>query len=102
MVDPDKPCPHENFEANVGVNRLSPEEGAPVHGFSADVRVHCADCEEPFRWTGLRAGLSMSHPMCSIDETTMHAPLRPASADPDFGMSIPGFAVGIVVGDDDG
>jgi hypothetical protein len=31
--------------------------------------------------------------MCSVDESTLRAPLRPASADPDFGMGLPGFAV---------
>ena len=29
----------------------------------------------------------------SVDETELRAPLRLASADPDFGMGLPGFAV---------
>jgi len=31
--------------------------------------------------------------MCSVDETVLVAPLRPASADPDFGMGLPGYAI---------
>jgi hypothetical protein len=94
----DRACPHQNFTANVAVNRLASEEGGPVAGYSADITVNCADCREPFRWTGLQAGLSMYRPMCSIDETILVAPLRPASADPDFGLGLPGYAVGYVSG----
>ncbi|WP_439947213.1 hypothetical protein [Streptomyces sp. BBFR109] len=50
-------------------------------------------CGEPFRWTGVQAGVSPRQPMCSVDETELRAPLRPASADPDFGLGLPGFTV---------
>ena len=92
--DPDKACPHENFEAFVDIARVLAEEGdaAPAY-FMADITAGCTDCGEPFRWTGLQAGMSPRQPMCSVDESTMRAPLRPASADPDFGMGLPGFAV---------
>jgi hypothetical protein len=33
--------------------------------------------------------------MCSVDETELRAPLRPASSDPDFGMGLPGFGIGL-------
>lgn len=95
MTNPDRPCPHENFNATVDINRIGTEEtsdGMP-RAYVADIRVRCADCKEPFRWTGLRAGVSFAHPMVSVDETELHAPLRPASADPDFGMGLPGFAI---------
>jgi hypothetical protein len=84
MIDPYAPCPHENFDAVVGVARLLGEEGVPVVGFSGEIRVRCADCDEPFRWTGVPAGQSTRQPMCSVDETELRAPLRPASADPDI------------------
>lgn len=79
-ADPDKACLHEDFNAYVEVNRLTEREGdgEPVGAYSADIRVSCANCGEPFRW---------------IDETVMSAPLRPASSDPDFGLGIPGYAV---------
>ena len=93
-ADPDKPCPHERFDAYVDVNRVLAAEGdeTPAY-FMADIKVTCADCGEPFRWTGAQAGMDPRKPMCSVDETELRAPLRPASADHDFGMGLPGFAV---------
>jgi hypothetical protein len=93
--DPDRACLHESFEASVEVNRItgSDDPGAPVIAYSADIRVHCVNCGEKFRWTGVPAGLMPSHPAVSVDETELHAPLRPASSDPDFGLGIPGFAI---------
>lgn len=94
-VDQDRPCPHLNFEASVAVNRIGTEETADgmPRAYMADVRVACEDCGEPFRWSGVRAGVNFAYPMVSVDETELHAPLRPASADPDFGMGLPGFAI---------
>lgn len=95
MANPDRACPHKDFTASVDINRLTASDNDPtVVGYSAEITVHCADCSEPFRWTGLAAGLSPRHPMCSIDEATLIAPLRPSSADPDFGLGLPGYAVG--------
>jgi hypothetical protein len=93
-VDPDRPCPHEDFAAQVEVNRLTAGEGGPVTGYSADITIRCIGCGEPFRWTGCPAGLSPARPMVSPDEETLRAPIRPASADPDFGLGLPGFAIG--------
>lgn len=94
-ADPDKACPHENMDAYVAVNRITAREepGSPVAAFMADIKVSCADCGEPFRWIGVPAGMKPGQPMCSVDETELHAPLRPASSDPDFGLGIPGFSV---------
>lgn len=95
-ADPDKPCAHRTFAANVAVGRLykADEHDGPPDAYIAEVTVQCEDCGEPFRWIGVPAGLRHDRPMVSIDEKTLHAPLRPASSDPDFGLSgIPGFAV---------
>lgn len=94
-ADPDRPCPHENFGAGVAVNRLTATDdpGAPAAAYSANITAWCEDCGEQFRWTGVQAGLKPDRPMCSVDETELRAPLRPASADPDFGLGVPGFAV---------
>lgn len=94
-INPDRPCAHPDFEAFVDVNRVGTgdtPDGRPA-AFVADIRVNCAACGEKFRWTGVPAGLSYAHPMVSVDETELHAPLRPASADPDFGMGLPGFSI---------
>lgn len=94
MVNPDRACPHQNFTAMVEVNRITASDADPtVIGYNAGIRVNCQDCGEPFRWTGVPAGSSPRQPMCSIDESELRAPLRPASADPDFGLGLPGFAV---------
>jgi hypothetical protein len=93
MVDPDRACAHENFDAIVAVARLTDGDGGAVTGFSAEIRVRCAVCDEPFRWTGVPAGWSPRQPMCSPDETELRAPLRPSSEDPDFGMGLPGFSI---------
>jgi hypothetical protein len=92
-ADPDKPCPHEHFDAEVGVNRLTSEPDGPVNAYSADIRIRCVQCDEPFRWIGVQAGVKPDRPMVSVDETELRAPIRPASSDPDFGLGIPGFAV---------
>ena len=91
--DPDQPCPHEAFNATTCVNRLTSVADGPVTSYAADIRIECAVCGEPFRFTGVQAGLQPDRPMCSVDETELRAPIRPASADPDFGLGIPGFAV---------
>lgn len=97
-ADPDRACPHENFDAVVDVNRLGKSDDDPtIIGYTADIRVWCTDCKEPFRWIGVQAGMSPARPMCSVDEGDLRAPLRPASADPDFGLGIPGFAIQQVV-----
>jgi hypothetical protein len=100
---PDEPCPHLNFAANIDVNRIGEadtDDGRP-RAYSADIRVQCAPppdgCGEPFRFTGLPAGLSGAHPTVNPNETELRAPIRPASADPDFGLGIPGFAIQQVV-----
>ena len=100
VIDPDRPCGHADMEATVEVARLTPEEGAPVEGYSAEVRVRCIECGEKFRWIGLEPGMSPARPMCNIDQTVMVAPLRPASSDDDFGMGLPGFRMNMWVAGD--
>lgn len=75
------------------VGRITDGESGPVTAYMADIRVNCSACGEAFRWVGVPAGLKHDRPMVSVDETELHAPLRPASSDPDFGLGIPGFAV---------
>jgi hypothetical protein len=81
-------CEHENFEARVAVNRLT-----DIPAFIADLTIKCSGCGEKFRFTGVKAGYSPAQPMCSADETELCIPIRPASADPDFGLGMPGFAI---------
>lgn len=93
-ANPDLPCPHMDFEVDVEVNRITASDDDPtVIAYRADIKVRCTSCHEPFRWTGVPAGLSPATPTCNVNETELRAPLRPASADPDFGLGIPGFSI---------
>lgn len=71
-------CPHMNFVADVRVGRLSDIEGGPITGYTAGVRVKCADCNLPFRFRGLAAGSHYAEPRVSADATELRAPLEPA------------------------
>lgn len=104
-ADPDRACLHPNFVATVEVCRRiadgEPElDSTPAIGFAADIRVHCAACDEPFRWVGVPAGLNPRHPTVSIDDLELRAPLRPASSDPDFGLGGIGFGIRMTGFDD--
>ncbi len=93
-TDLDLPCPHEHFAASVDVGRITASDDDPtVIAYETSISIECAHCAEKFRWTGLQAGVARDRPMCSPDEFELRAPIRPASADPDFGLGIPGFAV---------
>lgn len=57
-------CKHENFSAQVDVHRHT-DSGR----FSADVRINCAECGEPFRFLGLPAGVDLNGAAVSVDGT---------------------------------
>lgn len=67
-----KDCPHENFYATVNVARM-----LDTGKFIADIKIHCVECEEPFRFLGVPAGIAWDHPACSIDGLELHAPIEP-------------------------
>lgn len=94
FADPDRACAHEDFAAFVEVARIAASDDDPtIVGFAAEVRIHCVQCDEPFRFIGVPAGMLPNRPTCSVDEAELRAPIRPASSDSDFGLGIPGFAV---------
>lgn len=72
-------CRHEHFAANVAVQRLMQEDNGPVTGFSADVRIQCAQCGLPFRFIGMEAGDHYAEPRVSVDGTELRAPIEPAT-----------------------
>lgn len=85
-------CPHPDFDAVVDVNRLE-----DIGAFTADVRIRCIACGEPFSFVGIPAGLSSEGPRVSVSGLEVHLPLRPASA----GLGNPttyGFSVTVVGG----
>ena len=71
MKDP-KDCMHENFRTDVRVVRLE-DSGR----FVAEIAIRCTDCDGPFRFIGLQAGMRFDGPTVSIDELELHAPIEP-------------------------
>ena len=71
-------CEHRDFKAHVSVGRLTKTDGGPVTGYTADVKITCAECGLPFRFLGIPAGSHYAEPRVSIDGTELRAPLEPA------------------------
>ena len=71
LNDP-KTCAHEQFVAAVDVNRM-----LDTGRFLADVRIKCVQCDSPFRFLGVAAGIAWDRPACSINETELHVPIEP-------------------------
>lgn len=84
-------CEHEDFLAEVAVQRITETEGGPVKGFYAEVQVWCAKCQEPFVFRGMPIGMAQSEPRMSPDGTEARLPVIPQSADPHFGLGLAGF-----------
>lgn len=85
-------CPHEDFWADVAVQRLTEVEGGPVTAFYAEIKVKCVQCGEPFCFRGVPLGLSQLAPTMSFDGTELSAPIHPMS-DPTIGIGTLGFSV---------
>lgn len=60
-------CRHEQFAAAVAVNRFE-----DTGRFSAEIRVVCVQCREPFRAIGVQPGIAWDHPTCNIDGLERH------------------------------
>ncbi|MAZ85800.1 MAG: hypothetical protein CML31_05255 [Rhizobiales bacterium] len=71
-------CKHEEFMASVSVARLTDEKAGPVTGYTASVKVHCAQCGVEFRFIGVPAGNHYAEPRVSVDGTELRAPIEPA------------------------
>lgn len=57
-------CPHEEFHADVRVDRLE-DSGR----FCADITIKCVQCGTPFRFLGLPCGLDLNGAAVSVDGT---------------------------------
>jgi len=96
------PCPHISHAAFVEVYQLTDERkpDGRITGYTAELRIYCAACDEPFEFIGLPAGLSSSRPTADVPATTARLPIKPASAPANFGQGIPGFGIKFTGGDD--
>lgn len=87
-------CKHENFRAQVDVNRLSKTEGGPITHYSADVRIKCAQCGTPFEFMGLPVGLNAYGVAVDLEGTELRAAIKPLNG-PMPPAGLPGFSVRI-------
>lgn len=86
-------CEHEDFAAFVDVARLTANDDDPtIIGYTAEIRIDCAQCGESFVFRGIPVGVLPGQPTTSVDGRELRAPLAPAS-DPEFGSSGMGFTV---------
>ncbi len=60
-------CEHNNFSAEVDVNRLEKGNGGPIHRYQADIRIKCTECGVPMRFIGLPAGTDLNGACTSIN-----------------------------------
>ena len=82
-------CQHESFRATVNVVRLL-DSGR----FSADVRVNCDRCGEPFCFAGLPVGLDLDGAAVSVDHQEARIAIYPAKTGPKLSPnSIRGYKV---------
>lgn len=65
-------CKHENFTANVAVNRLE-----DIGRFAADVRIECVDCGVPMRFIGLPCGVDLNGAAVNSDATEARLAIAP-------------------------
>jgi hypothetical protein len=72
-------CEHKSFRCAANIGRLSHDEGGPITGYVADIKIECAECGLPFRFIGLNAGSHFAEPRVSIDGTELCAPIEPAT-----------------------
>lgn len=79
-------CEHKNIQAYVDVNRIEDKKA-----FIAAVKIECTDCNMPFEFIGVEAGMMFDKPMCNVTAQTLLAPIKPKGSDVMPG--IPGFRV---------
>jgi hypothetical protein len=64
-------CPHETFEANVAVARIS---DASV--WYADLTLRCVECGQKMEFIGFPMGLSPGEPMVDVTGTELRIPFK--------------------------
>jgi hypothetical protein len=93
-------CKHENFRIDVNVGRIIASKERPMEMvsmdeepayYSADLRIKCMDCGEPFEWVGLPNGFSPYQPTVSIDGQELRISAMPVGKTVPPGL--PGFRV---------
>lgn len=86
-------CPHENFAANVEVNRLSKGEGGAIESYSCDVTVKCHDCGMPFRFCIDDVGLQHGKVMVAPNGQELRVYVEPSDGSLQGKAKPPGFRI---------
>lgn len=86
-------CNHENFEAQVDVNRF-----VDIGRFAVDVRVNCVDCGIPFRFLGLPGGLRLEGAAVSVDGTEARLAIAPIGEEIKPIVGTTGFSHPVLIG----
>lgn len=85
-------CEHNNFAAEVKVNRILKDDAdLKPSGYLAEVRIRCTDCNTPFVFAGVEAGMLFTKPMASPDGQELRAPIVPK--DSRIFPALPGFTM---------
>lgn len=84
-------CEHHNFRVDAKIGRITKGEGGPVEWFCADIRIKCTDCDIPFEFVGVKAGLSPREPLASVDAQELRAPIQPKGLK--LLPAVPGYTV---------
>lgn len=78
-----KDCKHERFQSQVNVFRLKEsDESEEITGYTADIKIHCAECGQAFEFIGVPMGYSPAQPMVNADCTELRIPIRPSLLPP--------------------
>lgn len=65
-------CKHTDHHVDVDVSYME-DSGHWIASF----KLRCSQCNEPYRFLGLPAGMSFTHPTVSITGTELHVPMEP-------------------------
>ena len=66
-------CQHERFDADAVCVKIE-----DLGRYMCEVRVRCAECQSPFRFSGLPLGASLDRAMMSPDGLEARIPMGPA------------------------
>ncbi len=86
-------CPHLNHNIFASIARIQKSELEPetIIAYSADIKIECRDCGQPFEFIGLPNGMSFYRPTVSINGLELRVPLAIPGTRPPENMA--GFSV---------
>lgn len=85
-------CQHLNFAAYVSVDRICKGDVTEKpSAFLCEVRVRCIECQIPFEFVGVNAGLLWDRPCCDASAQELRIPIQPKGVK--LLPGIPGFSL---------